>query len=362
MYKDARTRGLPCTESSDAEQWVLMGKQSQPNSKLHEHDKDVRGEMFLTGRHQEIPRNPHEEFAKTTLAAGAVLWRGNIQDFDSIEVACIHRPRYDDWSLAKGKVDPGESLVATAVREIREETGYHINLGKLLGKTVYPIKNSTKVVYYWTGKVIGGEFEPNEEVDEIRWLPIDEAKAIMSYDLDRQVLAKAEKRFRLPSTSRILYARHARAHDRKKWAGNDNLRPLDKKGRRQSEMLVPLLAPFAPDRIYSALPDRCQATAAPLADELKLPVDVDIRFGDETWINNMVEAQKAFMDVVNEGGTSVIVGQGLIIPNMLAWLAANGRLPIDGEIKSKKSSVWVLTFNEGQLIGADYMPTALPVR
>lgn len=339
-----------------------MGKQSKSNPKLHEHDKDLQGEMFLTGRHQEIPRHPHEEFPKTTLAAGAVLWRGDIHDIDSIEVACIHRPRYDDWSLAKGKVDPGESLVATAVREIKEETGYDIRLGKLIGKTVYPIKGSTKVVYYWTGKVIGGEFEANDEVDEIRWLSVKEAKELMSYDLDRQVLAKAAKRFRLPVTSRVLYVRHARAHDRAKWSGDDNLRPLDKKGRRQSEMLVPLLAPFAPERIYSALPDRCQTTIAPLADELNMPVTVDYKFGDEAWLTDMVGAQKAFMDVVEEGGVSVIVGQGDIIPNMIAWLAANGRLPIDGEIASKKGSVWVLTFNNGELTGADYMPTALPVR
>ncbi len=335
-----------------------MGKKS----KMHEDDKDLQGEKFLTGRHQEIPSKPADEFASTTLAAGAVLWRGDTEDPSQIEVACIHRPRYDDWSLAKGKVDPGESIVVTAVREIKEETGYDVRLGKLLGKTVYPVKDSTKVVYYWTGEVTGGEFEANEEVDEIRWLPLTEAKEIMSYDLDRQVLEKAEKRFGLPTTARILYVRHGRAHDRKKWAGDDNLRPLDKKGRRQSEMLVPMLAPFSPDRIYSAVPARCQSTIAPLADELNLPVEVNKLFGDNGWLEDMVGAQMAFMDVVAEGGVSVICSQGDIIPNLVAWLSANGRLPIDEEIKSKKGSVWVLSFNDGKLTGADYLPSALPVR
>lgn len=335
-----------------------MGKKS----KMHEEDKDLEGEMFLTGRHQEIPSKPAEEFTRTTPAAGAVLWRGNAADPSSIEVACIHRPHYDDWSLAKGKVDPGESLVATAVREIKEETGYDIRLGKLIGKTIYPVKNTTKVVYYWTGEVTGGEFEANSEVDEIRWLPIKEAKDLMSYDLDRQVLAKAEKRFGVPATARILYVRHARAHDREKWSGDDNLRPLDKKGRRQSEMLVPMLAPFHPDRIYSAVPDRCQSTVAPLADELNLPVEVDERFNDGAWVANMVDAQKAVMAAVEQGGVSVICSQGDIIPNMVAWLSATGRLPIDGDIKAKKGSVWVLSFNEGRLTGADYLPSALPVR
>ena len=184
----------------------------------------------------------------------------------------------------------------------------------------------------------------------------------MSYDLDRQVLEKAEKRFGLPTTARILYVRHGRAHDRKKWAGDDNLRPLDKKGRRQSEMLVPMLAPFSPDRIYSAVPARCQSTIAPLADELNLSVEVNKLFGDNGWLEDMVGAQKAFMNVVAEGGVSVICSQGDIIPNMVAWLSANGRLPIDEEIKSKKGSVWVLSFNDGKLTGADYLPSALPVR
>ena len=329
---------------------------------MHETDKDDRGEMFLTGRHQEIPRHPEREFSKTTLAAGAVLWRGSTDAPDELEVACIHRPHYDDWSLAKGKVDPGESLVATAVREIKEETGYDVRLGKLLGKTIYPVKNTTKVVYYWTGEVTGGQFSANSEVDEIRWLPFAEAKELVSYDLDRRVLEKAEKRFSLPTTSRILYVRHGRAHERSKWSGDDNLRPLDKKGRRQSEMLVPLLAPFHPSRIFSAEPDRCTTTVSPLADELTLDVEVNPLFGEQAWATNQVACKEAFKKVIGLGGTSVICSQGGVMPDIIAWLSDTGRLPIDGAITVKKGGVWVLSFNGEDLTGADYMPSALPVR
>ncbi|AKK10971.1 NUDIX hydrolase [Corynebacterium uterequi] len=326
----------------------------------HEVDKDRGNTLAMTGRLQKIPRDPADGVRRPTLAAGAVLWRGDLADLSTVEVGVIHRPHYDDWSLAKGKVDPAESIVSTAIREISEETGYEVVLGKLLGKVMYPVGDRTKVVYYWTGRVLGGTFTPNDEVDELRWLPIDEAVELLSYEVDRQVLRKAEKRFRLPATSRVLYVRHARAHERGSFTGDDNLRPLDKKGRRQAEMLVPLLEAFKPQRLYSALPDRCQTTLAPLADELGMTVTVDADFGDESWLEDTDAAKQAFTDVVAEGGVSVICSQGDTIPGMIAWLSENGRLPID-EITAKKASVWVLSFNNEQLTGADYLASPLPV-
>ncbi|QGU04450.1 NUDIX hydrolase [Corynebacterium comes] len=327
----------------------------------HEVDKDQGPELLVNGRHQVIPADPVKEFKRSMLAAGAVLWRGDIHDLDTVEVAVIHRPAYDDWSLAKGKVDPGESLPTTAAREILEETGYEIRLGKLLGKVTYPVLDRTKVVYYWTGEVLSGEFTPNAEVDELRWLPLAEARALLSYEVDRHVLDKAEKRFRLPATSRVLYIRHGRAHQRRNWEGDDNLRPLDKKGRRQAEMLVPMLLPYKPVAVYSAEPERCQATAAPLADELNVDVVVDPLFGDEAWLRNEVECKRRFTELIDAGGTSVVVSQGISVPEMIAWLSANGRLPLD-EIEAKKASVWVLSFNGGQLTGADYLVSPLPAK
>ncbi|MEJ6014175.1 bifunctional NUDIX hydrolase/histidine phosphatase family protein [Corynebacterium sp. H127] len=333
-----------------------------PAKHRHENDKDVDNDLAVTGRYQSISADPAKEYKRSTLAAGAVLWRGDVHNLDTIEVAVIHRPFYDDWSLAKGKVDPGESLPVTAFREIKEETGYEVRLGKLLGKVTYPVLDRTKVVYYWTGEVIGGEFVPNDEVDEIRWMSIAEASELLSYEVDRTVLAKAEKRFRLPATTRILYVRHAKAHDRRTWSGDDNLRPLDKKGRRQAEMLVPMLLPFQPTAVYSALPDRCQSTAAPIADELGIPVQVDPLFGDDAWLGDMANAQRKFEEIVTAGGISVIVAQGLIIPDMIAAMSAKGRLPLEDEIACKKGSAWVLSFNNGELTGADYLASPLPVK
>ena len=334
-----------------------MAKNPQP----HEVDKDEGPDLLVNGRHQVIPADPAKEFNRAVLAAGAVLWRGDIHDLDTVEVAVIHRSAYDDWSLAKGKVDPGESLPTTAAREILEETGYEIRLGKLLGKVTYPVLDRTKVVYYWTGEVLGGEFTPNGEVDEVRWLPLAQARELLSYEVDRHVLDKAEKRFRLPATTRILYVRHGRAHRRRNWEGDDNLRPLDKKGRRQAEMLVPMLLPYKPTAVYSAEPDRCQATAAPLADELNVDVQVEPLFGDEAWLRDEVGCKRRFTELIDAGGTSVVVSQGISIPEMTAWLSLNGRLPLD-EVEAKKASVWVLSFNGGQLTGADYLVSPLPAK
>ena len=109
--------------------------------------------------------------------------------------ACVHRPGYADWSLAKGKVDAGESLPVTAVREVSEETGFVVRLGKLIGHVTYPLPDKmsggkgprTKVVYYWVAEVVGGEFVPNDAVDEVRWLSADAARELLSYDTDRLV-------------------------------------------------------------------------------------------------------------------------------------------------------------------------------
>ena len=326
---------------------------------MHETDKDIRSEVFISGRHQEIPVDPADEFKRTTLAAGAVLWRGDPHD---PEVAIIHRPHYDDWSLPKGKVDPGESLPVTAAREIFEETGYTVRLGKLIGKVAYPVQGRTKVVYYWLARVLDGEYTTNSETDELRWMTIDEACTLLSYDVATQVLAKAKKRLRLAPTTRVLYVRHARAHQRRSWEGDDDLRPLDKKGRRQAEMLVPMLTPYHPTAIYCALPQRCQQTAAPLADELGMDIAVNKAFGDDVFTESPESARAAFQRVVDGGGVPVIVSQGLTIPGIIESYAPKFiTTPID-ELKFKKASVWVLSFNDGELTGADYLASPLPVR
>jgi 8-oxo-dGTP diphosphatase len=121
-----------------------------------------------------------------TPAAGGIVYR----DGESgPEILLVHRPRYDDWSLPKGHVDAGETLQEAAVREVLEETGYRCRTGRPAGTASYRTgSGEDKIVHYWVMEVLGGAFEPNDEVDRIAWVSPDEASGLLSYDLDRHLV------------------------------------------------------------------------------------------------------------------------------------------------------------------------------
>ncbi len=121
-------------------------------------------------------------------AAGGVVVR--LSDRWELQVALVHRPVRADWSLPKGKVDPGETLEACALREVREETGFHCRLGRFLETLAYvDRRDRPKTVAYWLMEPLTGAFEPSEEVDELRWEPIEGALGLLSYDRDRELVA-----------------------------------------------------------------------------------------------------------------------------------------------------------------------------
>lgn len=119
-------------------------------------------------------------------AAGGVVTRGGGRD---PEVLLVHRPRYDDWSLPKGKLGSGERWEDGALREVEEETGLRCRAGPELASSSYVDRHGRpKLVRYWAMTPVGGDFAPNDEVDEVRWLPVDDAAALLSYERDREVL------------------------------------------------------------------------------------------------------------------------------------------------------------------------------
>jgi 8-oxo-dGTP diphosphatase len=126
--------------------------------------------------------------APIVAAAGGVVWR--LGSSGDVEVLLVHRPKYDDWSLPKGKRDGGESDEACALREVAEETGLVCTLGPALDHVSSYIdrKGRPKEVRWWVMSIVGGAFEPSDEVDEVCWLSLDRAHRLLSYDRDREVL------------------------------------------------------------------------------------------------------------------------------------------------------------------------------
>ena len=157
------------------------------------------------------------------LAAGAVLWRSAGGSSD-VEVAIIHRQRYNDWSLPKGKVDPGETEPATAVREVHEETGHRVHLGRALATVQYPVLQGVKRVRYWAARDLGGEFTATAEVDDLVWMPAKDAMGKLSYPHDRKVLRRFMK---LPAdTKTMLIVRHGTAGSKSRYKGDDRNRHI----------------------------------------------------------------------------------------------------------------------------------------
>jgi 8-oxo-(d)GTP phosphatase len=202
-------------------------------------------------------------------AAGAVVWRPGA---DGPEVALVHRSRYDDWSLPKGKPLAGEHVLLTAVREVAEETGIRVVLGRRLPSTHYQLHgNRPKTVDYWAAKPADGPqpgFVPNDEVDEVAWLGLPAARDRLSYPHDVGVLD--EFAAGPPDTIPFILVRHASAGNKDDWraAGHDDdlKRPLDEAGLRQRQALATLLQCYATGQVISSLAERCIATVQSYAE------------------------------------------------------------------------------------------------
>ncbi|MFB9613360.1 NUDIX hydrolase [Kutzneria kofuensis] len=291
-------------------------------------------------------------------AAGAVVWRPSSVT-DQVEVAVVHRPRYDDWSLPKGKLDADETTPAAAVREVLEETGFSIALGRRLPSAEYKVDGSRKVVEYFAARFSSGEFEANDEVDRLKWVSPDAAGDLLRYQHDRVVLAEFAA---LPARlSTLLLVRHAKAGKRDEWDGDDDLRPLSPSGRRQAEALARVLPLFGADRAFAAPRTRCVDTVAGLGLEIR---SEPLLSEEGYWVSPSAGVAR-LLDIVAAGGTPVVSSQGGVIPDVVARLADMNGVRLD-EIASKKGSFWVLSFlpptseREPRLVAADYFPSPLP--
>ena len=289
-------------------------------------------------------------------AAGGAVWR--TRDDGVLETALVHRPKYDDWSLPKGKLDAGEHPLVAAVREVDEETGLQVRVGRRSVQTRYTHRHGPKRVDYWVMQAVGGTFAVNDEVDELRWLPVPEAVALVTHDHDRAVLADLA-RTDAPRAPRVLLVRHASAGDRADWQGPDEERPLDRRGRSQAAALAAVLPAFGPVRLLSAPPLRCRQTLDPLAGALGLPVGSVPELGEAGFDADpeagVAPVQRLLADDgTDPDGVTVLCSQGGAIPSVLLalgvrWHGAAGAI----RPPAAKGSVWALGGQPGALT-ADY--------
>lgn len=283
-----------------------------------------------------------------------MVWR---EVAGAVEVALVHRPRYDDWSLPKGKVDPGESVRAAAWREVHEETGARVALGRALVRTRYRVGADQKVVDYFAARYGSGSFGPSDEVDEVdevRWLPVPSASELVSYDHDRTVLDAFTE---LPPTgTTLLLVRHAKAGSRAEWTDVDELRPLSHNGRKQLEGIREFGKVYGADRVFSAPLVRCVQTVQPVADDLGVRVVAEELLAEKTYTAMAAAAERRISGILADGGVPVLCTQGGVIPDLVSRLAEASGLPM-ARPQSRKGSVWALFFDGPRMVAAEYTRT-----
>ena len=287
------------------------------------------------------------------LAAGAVLWRPAANGIEAgpIEICVVHRPAYDDWSLPKGKLEDGEHPLLAGLREVLEETGLRGDPGLRLPDVSYTLPDGTpKTVQFWAMRAGGAAAVPiadPTEVDEIAWLTPAQAARRLSYSADADLVARVAAL--PPITALTLLVRHAHAGERKKWSGNDALRPIDALGQKQSQRLAEVLTAFGPKRLSAATPLRCKQTLEPLAARLSLPIVTDSAFAEPAEIEDIPARTKLAAGRLVElraGDRAVICSQGKLIPPLLAELAGAG----DPEpYRTPKGGGWALSWSGGKL-------------
>ena len=268
----------------------------------------------------------------TVYAAGAVVWR-HLEK--RVHVLVIHRTRHDDFSLPKGKVDPGESLPQAAVREIEEETGIRVSLGTPLGGVDYPMPNDrTKEVHYWAAEatdtaVAASTFRPNNEVDGLEWLTIPEARVRFTYASDIDVLELFSQQVErgILRTFALIALRHGKAVQPFDWDGSDATRPLAPHGQRQADAIAPTLAAFGPRVAISSSATRCVDTVRPLVESTGVTLKLAEGISQDAYESDGGAVRETVGKRLHKRKTAVFCSHSPVLPEILHEIAVATATP-----------------------------------
>lgn len=260
------------------------------------------------------------------VAAGAVCWR---IVKGAVKVLLVHRDDRADVSLPKGKLDPGETLPQTAVREIEEETGLRVALGVPLGSIEYSLGGGReKIVHYWAAEVTdaaraNSTFAPNSEIAAVEWLTLDRARKTLSYERDKEVLDRFAALVDSGHlrTFALIAVRHGKAVPPTSWDGPDSTRPLLHRGLEQAATIAPALAAFHPVKLISSTATRCQSTLDPLATLVGLPLALTEDISQDAFEHHSARVGKVVRRRLEKKVTAVLCSHGPVIPEIIHALA-----------------------------------------
>ena len=259
----------------------------------------------------------------TVYAAGVVCWREAGKD---IEVLLVHREQYDDWGFPKGKQDKGELLQETAVREVEEEAGIKIRLGRKLDVIHYKVgKGEDKYVSYWASKVphkvySKSRFTPNREIARVEWHDLKAARKLLSYSHDRQLLEKLigfHEADELETRS-LIVLRHAKATPRSDWGSGEAKRPLLPEGELQAKRLVQLLKSYGPKRLITSPWRRCHDTIKPYSKACKRNLIKRSQITELGSKRNPKQARQLMEDIFKDGKNALVCTHRPALPEVLA--------------------------------------------
>lgn len=266
-------------------------------------------------------------------AAGAVVWK--MVD-GKARILLVHRTQHKDVSLPKGKVDPGETLPHTAVREIAEETGFEVALGAPLGTVEYRLPNGReKVVHYWSAEVDAGQaerhsYEANGEIRALEWVPLSKAAKHLTYAHDADVVERfaAQVDAGLARTFALVVLRHGKAMPHEQWDGPDHTRPLLHRGIEQSRSVAGGIAAFGPEVLVSSTAARCVATIAPTAEATGLEVKHSRGLSQDAYAADAARVRRQVEKRVARRVTAVLCSHGPVIPQIISAVAELTGAPV----------------------------------